>query len=131
MNKRLALVVLLAVASSSAAAAWTIVGVGTTNTVYADSSTIRRDGDMAKMWYLVDHKTATEVGTGKPYMSMRVQSEYDCKEEQARALFASFFAGHMAEGEVVLSRPGPGPWEPVPPGSTRTGLLWKFACAKP
>lgn len=131
MKRRLMLAALLAVASSSAAAAWTIVGVGTTNTAYADSSTIRRDGDMVKMWYLVDHKATTEVGTGKPYMSMRVQSEYDCKEERARALFASFFSGNMAEGEVVLTRQGPGAWEPVPPGSTRTGLLWKFACGKP
>jgi len=129
MNK-LILAMLLAVVSSSAVAEW--VGAGSSSdetvTAYADPATIRKAGNMVTMWVLFDYKTA-QAGDGKEYLSAKMQSEYDCKEEQWRMPHASFHSGNMGEGVIVENASYPGKWSPVPPGST-TETLWKIACGK-
>jgi hypothetical protein len=72
---------LLAVVSSSAAAEWVEVSKSETVTVYADPATIRKAGDMVKMWTLSDYKTPDDVHRSRVY-----QHEYDCKEWQIRLL---------------------------------------------
>jgi surface-adhesin protein E len=122
------LMMLLAVVSSSAAAEWVEVDRTESETAYADSTTIRRRGDMVKMWSLFDLKTL-ELANGKPYMSQREQREYDCKEELTRMLHFSLHGANMGGGTVVHVGPDPGKWTPVAPGSIAESL-WKFACGK-
>jgi len=116
---------LLAVVSSSATAEWVEVSKSETVTVYADPATIRKAGDMVKMWTLSDYKTPDDVQN----MSRVYQHEYDCKEGQIRLLYMALHSGNMGGGaaDVVLSYPTD--WTPVPPGSTNDVLL-KFACAQ-
>jgi len=122
---------LLAVVSSSVLAAWVSVDSDETTTVYADPSTIRRAGNMVKMWHLNDFKTVRVPLGGKHYMYMssKFQNEYDCKEERARVRFFSWHSGNMGEGKVVYSASKPGKWEPVAP-DTIGKYLWQFACRK-
>lgn len=122
------LVMLLAVVSSSAAAEWVEVARSDTSTFYADPATIRRAGNIVKMWDLIDRKTPDNFNN-KPYMSQRSQHEYDCKEEQWRTLYFTFFSGNMAGGNAVYIDSDPGKWAPVPPGSIAEGM-WKFACGR-
>ena len=86
----------LAVVSGSAWAEWVEVGVSDTQTVYADPATIRKKGSMAKMWTLYDNKRP-EVHENKPYMSLLVQEEYDCDDEQTRPLSMTFSPENMAK----------------------------------
>lgn len=123
------LMMLLAVVSSSAMARWVKVAGNETNTTYADSATIRKAGNMAKMWSVFDYKTPVALDNGKRYMSTRAQFEYDCKEERMRPFAVSFHSKNMADGEVVYSAFDPGNWGPVPPG-TVNDTLWKIACGK-
>ncbi len=123
------LMMLLAVASSSAVAAWVKVGGNDTAAFFADPATIRRAGDTVKMWHLYDYKTVRAPEGIKPYISIRVQSEFDCKGERARLLSGSFHSGNMAGGEIVYKGSDPGSWAPVPPHTTNE-TLWKFACGK-
>jgi len=51
------LAMLLVAASGSAGAEWTQVGTSDTSTVYADPATISKDGNIAKMWHLLDFRT--------------------------------------------------------------------------
>jgi hypothetical protein len=129
MRKAISLM-LLAVVSSGAAAEWVVVGSSenSTTTIYADPATIHRKGDMVKMWSLVDYKTP-QGSAPKPYMSMRSQDEYDCKDERARGLSLTRHAGNMARGKTVFTDSHREKWEPVPPNSVGEGL-WKFACGK-
>jgi hypothetical protein len=120
---------LLAAMSSSAAAKWARVAADETSTAYADSATIRRSGNMARMWSVFDHKTAVALDNGKQYLSTRAQLEYDCKEERMRGVAVSFHSKNMARGELVHSDLDPGSWGPVPPG-TVNDALWKIACRK-
>lgn len=49
---------LLAAVSSSAAAEWVELNRDEISTDYFDPTTIRKAGDMVKVWSLTDHKTA-------------------------------------------------------------------------
>ena len=129
MNK-LILAMLLAVVSSSALAEWVNAGRSSDDSVtaYADPATIRKEGDMVIMSVLFDYKTA-QAGDGKPYLSAKVQSEYDCIEWQWRTPSASFHSGNMGEGEIVNSTTYPGKGMEVP-RNTSLETLWKIACGK-
>jgi len=126
--KKLLLILMLAVVSSSAMAEWVEVGVNDDGaTVYANPDTIRKSGNKVKMWVLWDYFTAQEV-VSKPYMSARIQNEYNCKEETIRQIFATSFSDNMAGGHTI-GRQGGKKWEPVAP-RTIGETLWKFACKK-
>jgi hypothetical protein len=62
-------------------------------------------------------------------MSAKRQGEYNCKEDQSRLLYFSFYSGKKGGGEMVLSVSDPSKWQPVPPESIDEAL-WKFACGK-
>ena len=129
--RKAVLMMLLTVVSSSAAAAWVEVGSDETTTFYADPATIRTEGNMVKMWHLLDFKAVTVPPGGKRYMylSSKSKAEYDCKEERARVLSFAWYSGNMGEGKAVYSTSKPGPWEPVAPESA-IELLWNIACGK-
>lgn len=120
---------LLAVVSSSAWAEWVELGGNDTATTYVDAATIRKVGDMVKMWSLFDLKPPRDAGQNKPYMSMMTQDEYDCKEERSRALSMNFYSGSMGRGGLIHTDSDPGKWSPIVPGSAQTHL-WEFACGK-
>lgn len=128
----LAIATLLAGVSSSVAAEWVEIGGASEGgmTVYADPATIRKAGNMVKMWSLFDFEKSRVGATGKHvYMSAKGQDEYDCNEDQSRTLYSSRHSGNMGKGKVVYSDADPDRWEPVPPQSV-IGALWKFACGK-
>ena len=127
--RKIILVMLLAFVSNSAIAEWVEVGNIATSAIYADSSTISKDGNRVKMWTLDDFKTA-KVWSGKPFMSIKSQVEYDCKEKQTRLLFSSFFSGNISSGEPIVSSSNRHPeWSPALPGSINE-LMLEFACKK-
>jgi len=125
--KKLLLTLMLAVVSTSAMAKWVKVSEDKLVTAYADPTTIRKLGDKVKMWALWDYSTAPE-GDSKPYMSVRIQNEYNCKEETSRQIYATTFSGNMAEGNTI-NRQGGREWRPIAP-RTFGETLWKFACGK-
>ena len=121
----------LTVLSSSAMAAWVEVdtnyGVGLS--AYADPVTIRKSGNIVKMWILYDH-TMAQTNARKPYMSIKARWKYDCKEEQIQFLYEILYSENMGEGKIVRSLGlHNNKWQPVAPGSMEE-ILWKFACGK-
>jgi hypothetical protein len=126
---RLISTVLLIVVSVPAWAEWVEAGRYPTSTVYFDPSTVRKAGNRVKMWDLVDHKRQKTWGIIKPYLSVRTQSEYDCKEERLRTLYFDWHSGNMVSGEIVYTDADSKKWEPLQPRSANE-LLWKIACGK-
>jgi surface-adhesin protein E len=94
--------------------------------VYIDPDSIRRNGDLAKMWQLLDYKTVQTVA-GDSLLSMKRFSEYDCATKRTRMLGYTWFSGNMGGGKVVFSAPEVQQWEPVVPRSINQ-TLWKAAC---
>lgn len=122
------LAILLAGAGGSAAAEWVGVGRNESNVLYADPATIRRDGDLVKMWNLVDLRIArTDLG-GTNYFSQKAEFEYDCNDRQVRLLSYSWHTGKMGGGQTGESNSVPDDWEPILPESGME-FLWRVACA--
>lgn len=132
MNRRLALASLLAVVCGSAAAEWISVAIHDepgSFVVYADPATIRRSGNLVKIWEIRNYTAPDVMDTGERYLSAKSQVEYDCAEGRQRSLFQAHFTGAMGNGNVVWMRSNPGEWFPLPPGSMGE-IASKFACRK-
>lgn len=71
MTMKLAVASLLTLFYSSAAAEWVPLTSTETYALYADPSTIRRDGHIAKMLHLIDYKMVQTPAEAKPYKSTR------------------------------------------------------------
>jgi surface-adhesin protein E len=127
--KRLLLIILLVLSSGPAYAEWVSLGEsGSGTTVYVAPDTIRRKGDLVKMWVLYDFKSVQTVA-GTSHLSSKVQDEFDCAEELSRTLALTEFSGNMGTGKVVFSHAGIREWQPVEPDSVEK-VLWKVACGK-
>lgn len=126
---RLLLMIFLVLISGPAYAEWVSVGESDLGaTVYVDRDTIRRNGNLVKMWELYDFKTVQTVA-GKSLLSSKSQRQYDCTEERHRLLTFMDFSGNMGRGNVVYSNSVEDNWEPVAP-ETVGQSLWEVACAK-
>jgi len=120
---RKAILLILAVVSSSALAEWAQVSTGKAETHYADPATILKVGNKVKMSDMTD-----TVANGKPF-SVEALREYDCKENQVRILTLSGHRGKMGGGDVVFNNTDPDPWGAVPSDSA-TERLFRVACEK-
>ena len=123
------LITLLVLSNGPAYAEWVALGDDNAGmTLYVNPDTIRRKGEMVKMWVQYDYKTIQTVA-GFPYLSQRTQQQFDCAEERYRFRSSAEFSGNMGGGESVHSKLSEGKWEPVPPDSVAEAL-WKYACGK-
>jgi len=124
------LITLLVLSSGPVSAGWVLTSGDDEAglTVYVDPDSIRRKGNLVKMWQLYDYKTVQTVA-GDSLLSIKRFNEYDCTEERTRMLGYTWFAGNMGNGNVVYSTMEQQPWEPVVARSINRSL-WKVACGK-
>lgn len=123
---------------SRAWAAWEVLTISADRQVviYAETTTLRREGDFVFTWVVYDRSTAAPDGS----MSSKALNQYDCNQYQARSWEQSFFDAPMATGNRL---PGRGrntceagdsletgtqarcesPWLPVKRGTTGEDLL--------
>lgn len=121
---------LLTIISNSALAEWAYVGSADDFDTYADKTTIRKNGNLVKMWGLRDYKTVQKNANdaeGKEYLSIAYQQEYNCDEEQSRPLSLSYYSKNMGDGSVVYSQVYTGIWQPSVPRSVGQSI-WIVAC---
>lgn len=127
--RKAVLMMILAVVSSSAMAEWVKVSVNEDFISYANPATILKNGNMVKMWCLYDFNAPQRMGDNRPYLSVKEQNEFDCKEEKMRTLSSSSHSGAMGGGIVIRANSEPGKEKPFLPGSAGE-VLYKFACGK-
>ena len=97
-------------------------------TVYVDKDIIRRKGDLVKMWHLFNFNTVQTEG-GLSFLSITVQTEWDCAEERHRPLAFIRYSGLMGSGKMVNTVSLANIWEPVAP-DTLGQCMFKVACGK-
>jgi len=117
--------------AATAAAKWEDFGSHTLHggvDIYFDRVTMRRSGDLVKVWEMLDFKTAQVMGDTR-VLSLQSHFEYDCKGARRRLLSSAGFSGHMGKTLIAETGNNPGAWQPAPPG-TYPGELRKIACAK-
>jgi len=121
IKKKLLLALLLA--TSSAWAGWVQVGQVDSSDFYIDPETIRKDGNLVKVWQMSDLKKQTKEGV----LSRRGRFEYDCKQERFRTLSITTHSEPMAGGETLDSLTPNGNWLDIPPSSAVAAIL-KIVC---
>jgi hypothetical protein len=122
---------LILAGAGNAGAAWERAGATDDGmAIYVDRATLQTTGDVAKMWGLIDYKTPEKDATGKPYLSVKLLQEFDCKGAKGRTRYYSFHAGQMGGGQLVGSELRvDSEW--LPANRARPGeILWKAACSK-
>ncbi len=125
---RIALTILLTLATAPAWAEWTKVGETAGSVHYLDAATISKDGNLRRVWEIQDLKAHLPTGE----VSRRAMSEYDCTEQRFRTLSVTDFMGPMATGEILLTGRDPESfrnWHAIPQG-TIAQLMLKFVCAR-
>jgi len=126
------LILLLAVVSNSVMAEWVMLGTNDsgTTTVYADPSTISKNGDMVKMWSMIDFEKAVKLSDGKQFLSWKTQYEFDCKIKQSRMLAVSMHSENMGGGEVTNSLDYESPKGEAVLADSNGEVLWNYACRR-
>jgi hypothetical protein len=121
VTKKTIMLSLLLLASGAACAEW-VVAAGTNEyTVYIDPATIRKDGNLRKVWEIHDHNQPKQNGE----MSRLVKYEYDCKTERRNLLSISTHAEPIGKGKTIWS-PGSAiaiDWREIPPGTDAWAVL--------
>lgn len=114
--------------SSSSFADWTFLGEFSGNLGYADTSTIKRNGDIVQMWTMTD---LTHIKND--YLSIKIQYELDCNKNKTRMLSFIQHSENMGEGRVIYSsgalKVSAKDWNSVIPKSSGEYNL-KIACDK-
>ena len=129
---KLLIAALLAVFSTGAMAEWTYLTSSEDNAydIYIDKTTIRKRGNVAKMWELRDHKAPREAADGKSFLSSRALKEYDCVEIRVRLLALAQSSGNMGSGQITFNHQyDDEDWDDIAPGSMGMAS-WKAACKK-
>lgn len=121
--------IFFAMLSVSAQAAWVEDAKSERFTVYLDKANAIRSSDSFKIQTLYDYKVLQTDGESPAYMSIRLQTEVDCKGSRMRLSGISFFSGPMAQGRVVRSEPEASEWESVP-AQHKGESLWRLACVR-
>jgi Surface-adhesin protein E len=97
-------------------------------TVYVDTESIHRNGDIVTLWALFDYMTIQSI-VGGPWLSSKTRRQYDCVQERVQLLGYMTFTGNMGSGEAVYSNSEQSTWEPMAPdGIDRE--LWEIACSR-
>ncbi len=102
--------------------------------VYYDPKSVRRDGNLATLWQLIDYKVMQGNAPFGMFMmnphrffSTKTHKEFDCAHKTIRLLASSEFSQHMGTGthSAVLVEQGHG--QLVKPVSINQAL-WEVAC---
>jgi hypothetical protein len=100
-------------------------------TYYSDKSTIRRNGDIVKMWSLKEF-SVRRTFNGVNYKSSKVLYAYNCKYESSATVSIVHHSDSAGSGNVVYAvtfKESDLDWDPNAPGSL-VEILWKIACGK-
>jgi hypothetical protein len=128
-TRKVVLMIALGLTCGSAMAEWTALTFSEQIVVYVDKATIRKSGNMSKIWILIDSKTSGLSIMGKPYLSIKSRNEFDCNEEKSRILSYTYLSKHMGYGEVITTNSNPQEWREIDPESVERDMF-NLACDK-
>jgi hypothetical protein len=123
------LVLLGTAASSSAMADWVRVHGNDKLNAYADTSSVRKKGNITKISSLFDFKVENSLSDGSVYLSIIRETEFNCKHNQQRMVAYSIHSARMGKGKVLESGEEPQEWKRVSRDAIALGMK-NFACSR-
>lgn len=104
---------------------WVPVAFGAGITFYIEPKTIKKNGDIRKVWVLHDRTLKDPDGN----QSTKIYKEYHCAEEKVRLLQLDAYEGNMGSGRFINSEVGSEKWTYISPNSLESVAI-NFVCKK-
>lgn len=116
--------------AGSAQAEWLALGRTENFRAYLDQKSLEKDGDLVRVFQLMDFVTAQWADERTVVGSIRSQVEYDCRQPRSRTLTLEAYSEQMGDGRLVANERVPNPeWEGVKPGSMSEKIR-QLVCGK-
>jgi hypothetical protein len=123
--KKLYLLVILCLISSSAHAAWIKVWESDVSQHFVQSETVKYKNQLANFWLLTNHNLPDESG----YLSYKQKIEMDCGYSQLRLIAQIGYEKKNGLGGSNHFRKAYEEWEEILPDSLG-GELYRYVCLK-
>lgn len=127
------LITLLIVSAVPAYAAWVMIEKNYLSpgleTIYIDSNTIGKKGNLVTVWQLVDFKVMQGGRSPTRFFSTKTLKQFDCEEKRVRLLAFTEFTDGMGTGMQDHGYVDEHNWLPVEPESVNHAL-WDVVCGK-
>jgi len=111
------------------AADWVNIGITDSVVFGIDRASLERDGNVRRVWSMLDYRQPQKNSQGKTYLSSRMLLEFDCLHKQARSRSLAIYSGAHLSGEALTSEGVIAEWQPVPPSSPVFTIM-QHACEK-
>lgn len=99
------------------AANWAITGMSDTAEYGIDKSSVEQNGDMRKVWVMLDYRKAQQTSLGKTFWSSRALMEMNCSKKEVRTRSLALYSGAKLSGELMTSEGVFNQWQVAPPNS--------------
>jgi hypothetical protein len=99
------------------AAHWDAVLLTDLGLYHFDPHTVNDKGVVKTIQTLLDYKTTQETAEGKKYRSSQTEIQLNCKNQSARIMHTTYFAGAMGAGQEVLKEGSVREWLDVVKGT--------------
>lgn len=110
-----------------ALAGWDETGRSESSIAYVDVATIKRNGGTASMDSLLDKFKQTQIGSDRPYSSIKTTASYNCDNRSMQVLSTTYYSGRMGQGAVARQFGADSKWTSITPDGAEI-LSWKIAC---
>ena len=94
-----------------------ITGVTSKNSksaLYVDAKTAKRNGNLVRIWTMMDYEKMKISGNYK-YKSEKRLQEYDCKEDLSRSKSIHIYKENMGDGGMIFSHTESTEWKTIIP----------------
>jgi hypothetical protein len=103
--------------SPAHAAQWAIMGMSDTAEYGIDKSSVEHNGNLRKVWVMLDYRKPQQTSLGKTFWSSRALMEMQCSSKEVRTRSLALYSGPKLSGEMLTSEGVFNQWQVAPPNS--------------
>jgi len=108
---------------------WVSLGLADHATYGIDRASIEKDGQLRRVWTMLDYREPQKSSQGKTYRSSRALMEMECAKHQVRTRSMSLYSAQHLGGEALTSEGVFDQWQAVPPNSP-VATMFKVVCER-
>ncbi len=126
---KLFLILSMSIVSLGAKAEWMNIYSDENFSIFSDTSSISKEGNMVTMRSMYDFKVPPAITTDKQAQSETWQKEFDCQSKKFRPLRMALYLENMGKGNPFRVNDEIGSWTPIQVASLNE-IEWKAACRR-
>lgn len=128
--KKYLFLILFSLLSGQALAEWSKIPFESQGvTTYVDKASIEKNGQLSRMWVLLDFGTSKQKTEATPYRSIAYLWEFNCTQSKRRPVEIRRFTENKGNGNVTIDKPSNPEWQFALP-QTIYSTVQGVACSK-